>query len=77
MELECDEYEKKLIEQYKAGSKSKENIILFSKLIGKANVELKEKVRLPYFHFNAFRGFYKEYMRDSLLFDQDVKQRKL
>ena len=50
---------------------------MYTKLIGKANVQLKEKVKLPYFHFNAFRGFYKEYMKESLLFDHDVKQKKL
>ena len=50
---------------------------MHTKLIGKANVELKDKVKLPYYHFNAFRGFYKDYYRESLLFDQDVKQKKL
>ena len=46
---------------------SKEGIILYSKMLGKMNVELEDRLKLPVFHYGAFRGIYKEYLRDFLL----------
>ena len=40
---------------------------MFSKLLGKMNIELEERLKLPVFHYGAFRGIYKEYLRDFLL----------
>ena len=31
------------------------------------NIELEERLKLPVFHYGAFRGIYKEYLRDFLL----------
>ncbi len=31
------------------------------------NVEMEERLKLPVFHYGAFRGIYKEYLRDFLL----------
>jgi len=56
------------------GQRSREGIILYSKLLGKANVESYERLKLPVFHYQAFRGIYKEYLRDFLLKGTEVKQ---
>ena len=31
------------------------------------NVEMEDRLKLPVFHYGAFRGIYKEYLRDFLL----------
>ena len=31
------------------------------------NVEMEDRLKLPIFHYGAFRGIYKEYLRDFLL----------
>lgn len=49
------------------GYMSKEAIILFSKMLGKMNVQLEDRLKLPVFHYGAFRGIYKEYLRDFLI----------
>ena len=41
------------------GARFKDGIILFSKLLGKMNVELEDRLKLPVFHYGAFRGIYK------------------
>ena len=56
---------------------------MFSKLLGKMNVQLQDRLKLPVFHYGAFRGIYKEYLRDFLLrgeekakIDQTIKKRQ-
>lgn len=31
------------------------------------NVEMEDRLKLPVFHYGAFRGIFKEYLRDFLL----------
>jgi hypothetical protein len=53
------------------GQRSREGIILYSKLLGRANVEAIDRIKFPVFHYGAFRGIYKEYLRDFLLKAQE------
>ncbi len=36
-------------------------------MLGKANIESAERLKLPVFHYAAFRGIYKEYLREFIL----------
>ena len=56
-----------IFDKFMEGYMTKEGIILFSKLLGKMNVEMEERLKLPIFHYGAFRGIYKEYLRDFLI----------
>ena len=68
---EGDKNQIELFDHFLKGHTSKEGIILFSKLLGKMNIELEERLKLPVFHYGAFRGIYKEYLRDFLLRGQE------
>ena len=68
---EGDKNQIELFDHFLKGNTSKEGIILFSKLLGKMNIELEERLKLPVFHYGAFRGIYKEYLRDFLLRGQE------
>jgi hypothetical protein len=35
--------------------------------LGKANIEATDRLKLPVFHYAAFRGIYKEYLREFIL----------
>ena len=56
-----------MFDKFTKGYISKEGIILFSKLAGKVNVQMEDRIKLPIYHYGAFRGLYKEYLRDHLL----------
>lgn len=56
-----------LMEQMLKGQYCKEGIILYSKTIGRANIELQDKVKLPVYHYGSFRGIYKEYFKEHLI----------
>lgn len=68
---EGDKHNIELLDRFLKGQRSREGIILYSKLLGKANVESYDRLKLPVFHYGAFRGIYKEYLRDFLLRSQD------
>lgn len=36
-------------------------------MLGKANIQSEERIKLPVFHYAAFRGIYKEYLREFIL----------
>lgn len=67
LNAEGDQHRIKVFEALNKGTISKEGIILYSKLLGKMNVEMEDRLKLPVFHYGAFRGIYKEYLRDFLL----------
>ena len=56
---EGDKHKIQLFDRFTKGQRSKEGIILYSKLLGKMNVELEDRLKLPVFHYGAFRGIYK------------------
>jgi hypothetical protein len=66
-----DKFQIELFDKFVKGQRSKEGIILYSKLLGKVNVELEDRLKLPVFHYGAFRGIYKEYLRDFLLHGEE------
>ena len=45
---------------YFNGDFNKENIMVYSRVVGEAIVTMQKKPRLPVYHFAAFRGKYKE-----------------
>lgn len=67
LNAEGDKHRIKVFDALTKGTISKEGIILYSKLLGKMNVEMEDRLKLPVFHYGAFRGIYKEYLRDFLL----------
>ena len=64
---EGDKHDIEILDAFLKGRKSREGIILYTKLLGRANVEAPERLKLPVFHYAAFRDIYKEYMRDFIL----------
>jgi len=80
---EGDRHRIQLFDEFLRGYRTKEGIILYSKLLGKANIESYDRLKLPVFHYGAFRGIYKEYLRDFLLkaeendkFQQRLRQKE-
>lgn len=67
LNAEGDKHRIQVFEALNKGIISKEGIILYSKLLGKMNVEMEDRLKLPVFHYGAFRGIYKEYLRDFLI----------
>lgn len=67
LNAEGDKHRIEVFDMLTKGRISKEGIILYSKLLGKMNVEMEDRLKLPVFHYGAFRGIYKEYLRDFLL----------
>lgn len=61
---EGTESDLEMLNHHLEGKMSKESIIQYSKLIGQANATMEEKVKLPAYHYGAFRGLYKDYYRD-------------
>ena len=61
---EGNETELEMLDLHIDGKVSKKSIILYSKLIGRANAQMTEKLRLPVHHYSAFRGLYKDYYRE-------------
>lgn len=46
---------------------TKESIILYTKLVGKAKLRLGlGNLKLPKYHYGAFEGIYKEYIDDEI-----------
>ncbi len=60
---EGDKHNIEIFDNFIKGFRSREGIILYTKLLGKANIESVERIKLPVFHYGAFRGIYKEYLR--------------
>ena len=56
---EGDKHNIEILDAFLKGRKSREGIILYTKLLGRANVEAPERLKLPVFHYAAFRGIYK------------------
>jgi hypothetical protein len=46
-----------------------EGIILYTKMLGKANIHMEERVKLPVYHYGAFRAIFREYLKDYILSD--------
>ncbi len=59
--------EQELLLEHLQGKYTKQSIILYSKLVGQAKVELESAYQLPTYHYSAFRGIYKEYMKNYAL----------
>lgn len=64
---EGDKHRIQVFDHFMKGYLTKEGILLVSKLLGKMNVEMEDRLKLPVFHYGAFRGIYKEYLREFLL----------
>ncbi len=64
---EGDKHQIELFDKFRRGYRTKEGIILYSKILGKANIQVEDRIKLPIFHYGAFRGIYKEYLREFLL----------
>ena len=73
---EGDQHRIKMFNRFTKGERSKDGIILFSKLLGKMNIEMEERLKLPIFHYGALRGIYKEYLRDFLLQGEENSKQK-
>jgi hypothetical protein len=79
---EGDKHNIELFDAFLKGRRSREGIILYTKLLGKANIESADRIKLPIFHYASFRGIYKEYLREFILkaeenskFQQRIKKR--
>jgi hypothetical protein len=64
---EGDKHNIEVFDAFLKKRRSREGIILYSKLLGKANIESADRLKLPVFHYAAFRGIYKEYLREFIL----------
>ncbi len=44
-------------------------ILIYSKILGKANIQMDERIKLPVYHYGAFRAIYRDYLKDFILSD--------